>query len=51
MSMNRTAQTSTIIVPALGINPVLDMFETMNNVTGDLIYTYTVANSENLIDS
>jgi Na+/H+-dicarboxylate symporter len=33
------------------IETALDMFETMNNVTGDLIYTYTVANSENSIDS
>ncbi len=44
-----TGQVSVIIALALGINPVLDMFETMNNVTGDLVCTYTVASREKLI--
>jgi Na+/H+-dicarboxylate symporter len=35
---------------ALGINPILDMFETMNNVTGDLFCSYSVAHSENLLE-
>ncbi len=42
-------QVSIIVALALGINPVLDMFETMNNVTGDLVCTYTVASREKLI--
>ena len=33
----------------LGINPILDMFETMNNITGDLVCTYAVAHSEKLL--
>jgi len=44
-----TAQTSIIVGLALGINPILDMFETMNNVTGDLICTYAVASHSNMI--
>ena len=43
-------QIAVIVALALGINPILDMFETMNNVTGDLICTYTVATHENLVD-
>ncbi len=35
---------------ALGINPILDMFETMNNVTGDLVATYSVAKMSNLVN-
>jgi Na+/H+-dicarboxylate symporter len=47
-----TAQTSIIVGLALGINPILDMFETMNNVTGDLVCTYAVAiNSDMIVDS
>jgi len=42
-------QISIIVALALGVNPVLDMFETMNNVTGDLVCTYTVAAKEKLI--
>ncbi len=42
-------QVAIVVALALGINPVLDMFETMNNVTGDLVCTYTVAHNENLI--
>jgi len=43
-------QISIIIALALGINPILDMFETMANVTGDLLCTYVVANREKMID-
>jgi len=42
-------QVAIVVALALGINPVLDMFETMNNVTGDLVCTYAVAHNENLI--
>lgn len=38
-----TDQIAIIVGLALGINPILDMFETMNNVTGDLVCTYCVA--------
>ena len=43
------SQVAVIIALALGINPILDMFETMNNVTGDLVCTYAVAHNEGLI--
>jgi Na+/H+-dicarboxylate symporter len=43
-------QVSVIVALALGINPILDMFETANNVTGDMICTYAVADQEGLID-
>jgi proton glutamate symport protein len=43
-------QTAVIVALALGINPVLDMFETMNNITGDLVCTYAVAHNEGLIE-
>ncbi len=46
-----TSQTAVIVGLALGINPILDMFETMNNVTGDLVCTYAVGKKSNLIDS
>lgn len=42
-------QVSQIVAFALGINPVLDMFETMNNVTGDLTCTYIVAEKEGMV--
>ena len=44
-------QTAVVVALALGINPILDMFETMNNVTGDLVCTYTVATHEGLVDN
>lgn len=44
-------QVAVIVALALGINPILDMFETMNNVTGDLVCSYAVASNENLIQS
>lgn len=43
------AQISQTVAFALGINPILDMFETMNNVTGDLTCTYVVANQEKML--
>ncbi len=43
-------QVAVIVALALGINPILDMFETMNNITGDLVCSYTVAVNEGLID-
>lgn len=42
-------QVAVIVALALGINPILDMFETMNNVTGDLVCSYAVAARENLV--
>jgi Na+/H+-dicarboxylate symporter len=43
-------QVSIVVALALGINPILDMFETMNNVTGDLVCTFAVAHNEGLVD-
>lgn len=48
MGLNEV-QISQIVAFALGINPILDMFETMNNVTGDLTCTYIVACTEGMI--
>jgi proton glutamate symport protein len=42
-------QTAIIVALAVGINPILDMFETMNNMTGDLVCTYVVAHNERLL--
>lgn len=42
-------QISQVVAFALGINPILDMFETMNNVAGDLTCTYIVARKENMV--
>ncbi|MBD3377924.1 cation:dicarboxylase symporter family transporter [candidate division KSB1 bacterium] len=44
-------QVSVIVAIALGINPILDMFETANNVTGDLIATFVVAKNEKMLES
>ena len=44
-------QTSIIVALALGINPLLDMFETACNVAGDNIGTYVVGKKMNMIDS
>ncbi len=50
-NMNLGAEQIAIIVGlALGINPILDMFETMNNVTGDLVCTYCVAEMSDMIE-
>ncbi|HUT32555.1 MAG TPA: dicarboxylate/amino acid:cation symporter [Planctomycetota bacterium] len=43
-------QVAVVVALALGINPILDMFETMNNVTGDLVCTYAVAHGEGLVN-
>lgn len=42
-------QVAIVVALALGINPILDMFETANNVTGDLVCTYAVASREGLL--
>ncbi len=42
-------QIAIIVGLALGINPILDMFETMNNVTGDLVCTYSVAEMTKMV--
>lgn len=43
-------QTATIVGLAMGVNPILDMFETMNNVADDMVCTYVVASREHLIN-
>ena len=43
-------QVATIVALALGINPILDMFETSYNVTGDNVCTYIVAKNSGLKD-
>ncbi|MDO9549226.1 MAG: dicarboxylate/amino acid:cation symporter [Candidatus Marinimicrobia bacterium] len=45
-----STQTAVIVALAMGINPILDMFETANNVTGDMVCTFAVAHNEKLID-
>jgi len=45
-----SSQIAVIVALAMGINPILDMFETSNNVTGDMVCTYAVAHNEDLID-
>lgn len=45
-----TDQIAIIVGLALGINPILDMFETMNNVAGDLVCTYCVADMSDMIE-
>jgi Na+/H+-dicarboxylate symporter len=44
------SQIAVIVALAIGINPILDMFETMCNVTGDIVCTYSVATLEGLVD-
>lgn len=44
-------QVAGIVALALGINPILDMFETACNVTGDNICTYIVAKRNGMIQS
>lgn len=46
----QSEQIAVIVGLALGINPILDMFETMNNVTGDLVCTYSVAKMSGLVN-
>ncbi len=42
-------QVAGIVALALGINPILDMFETACNVTGDNVCTYVVAKRNGMI--
>ena len=44
-------QTSTIVALALGINPLLDMFETACNVAGDNIGTYVIGKKLNMVST
>jgi Na+/H+-dicarboxylate symporter len=43
-------QTAVVVALAVGVNPILDMFETMCNVTGDLLCTFSVASLEGLTE-
>ena len=43
-------QVATIVGLALGINPILDMFETACNVTGDNICTYIIAKRNGMLE-
>ena len=50
-AINLTApQTATIVALALGINPLLDMFETACNVAGDNMGTFVVGKKMNMLD-
>ncbi|NRA45225.1 MAG: dicarboxylate/amino acid:cation symporter [Oligoflexales bacterium] len=42
--------TAVVISLALGVNPILDMFETMNNVAGDLMCTYLVGGKNSKVE-
>ena len=44
-----TEQVTMIVALCLGINPILDMFETCCNVTGDNVCTYIVAKKSGLL--
>ena len=44
-------QVAGIVALALGINPILDMFETACNVTGDNVCTYIVAKRSGMIQN
>ena len=43
-------QVTLIVALCFGINPILDMFETCCNVTGDNVCTYIVANKNGMIE-
>ena len=43
-------QTATVVALAIGINPLLDMFETACNVAGDNIGNYVIARRNNMIE-
>ena len=43
-------QSAVIIALAMGINPLLDMFETANNVAGDNVCTYVVAETQGMVE-
>ena len=42
-------QVALVVALCLGINPILDMFETCCNVTGDNVCTYIVAKKSGLV--
>ena len=42
-------QTATVVALAIGINPLLDMFETACNVTGDNVCTYIVGKKSGML--
>ncbi len=44
-------QIATVVALAIGINPLMDMFETAGNVAGDNICNYIVARRNGMIDS
>jgi Na+/H+-dicarboxylate symporter len=44
-------QVALVVALALGINPILDMFETSCNVTGDNVCTYIVAHNSDMINN
>lgn len=44
-------QTATVIALAIGINPLLDMFETACNVTGDNVCTYIVGKKNGMVSA
>ncbi len=44
-------QVSLVVALCLGINPILDMFETCCNVTGDNVCTYIVARKNGMVSS
>jgi Na+/H+-dicarboxylate symporter len=43
------AQVAPIVGLAIAIDAIIDMFVTMNNITGDLVCTYAVACNEGLV--
>ena len=44
-------QTAMIVALAIGINPLLDMFETACNVAGDNVCNYIIGKRGGMIDS
>ncbi|MCP3967613.1 MAG: dicarboxylate/amino acid:cation symporter [Lentisphaerae bacterium] len=44
------SQTAVIVALAMGINPIIDMFETAANVAGDNVCTYIVAKTQGVIE-
>lgn len=51
-NMGLTAeQTSLVVALAIGINPLMDMFETACNVAGDNVCTYAIAKRMNMMEN
>ena len=50
MGLNEV-QTAMVVALAIGINPLLDMFETACNVTGDNVCNYIIGKRGGMIDS